>query len=681
MEDNSNKDQNNLNDNDELYEKAENDDSINDDNNDSKNGSLEKSSDENDDSESEKEKKTQVIRQSYMPRFKRMLSSKLERIHENDEDNYSTNKETKDNIDDQELITNLRNKIKELEDQIINLRLKNDELTRSNIQNDSKMRKMSFVGIRRKFTFGSGNKGVDSVKLAELLKEKSDLQEINEKMLNMLTDKELENDELQENFDKYKSQIKMEIQKYIDTIEELEDKIDVMEETNLKNQSFDNNLDEIVKEYNKYKERMENKINEHIKKEEELKSEIEDKEGTIQNMKNEIHNLELDNIQLKNQSEQNEKAHDAELISIDKIMYENEKLKGENYMLQNKLKSNDEKNEMIIKSKDEEINTLNEDIEFNKKNTSKKIEEKNKEINLLKDEIIKCNRDINNLIKKNDVFEKENRELKEKNEILQNKLDKKSKELQDINDSAKKLLENKENLIKEYGDKIDELMADKNQLIEQNHELLDKVKNMNTSNLGDILGEEEENENNDNNGNNNNYENILLTSEIKALKEQLENQANDLVSLNAMEKEVSRLKLENEKLEADYKALKDQIKKNKYDTSNDNFMIYVKKQYENLRMSRKKRVSFSGLKEIPFANKTQLEKQIDTLKQIKEDEKKNYIEEIDKLKSDIAIWKVKCLNQELENETLMVKYKNRIKSVYEICTKKGIKFNLNLNEL
>ena len=572
----------------------------------------------------------------------------------------------------------MKNRIKDLEDQIINLRLKNDELTRSNIQNDSKMRKMSFVGIRRKFTFGSGNKGVDSVKLAELLKEKSDLQEINEKMLNMLTDKELENDELQENFDKYKNEMKIEIQKYIDTIEELEDKIDVMEETNLKNQNFDNNLDEIVKEYNKYKERMENKINEHIKKEEELKTEIEDKEGTIQNMKNEIQNLELDNIQLKNQSEQNEKAYDAELVSIDKIMYENEKLKSENLMLQDKLKSNEEKNQLIIKSKDEEINTLNEDIEFNKKNTSKKLEEKNKEINLLKDEIIKCNRDINILIKKNDVFEKEDRELKEKNEILQTKLDKKTKELQDINDSAKKLIENKENLIKEYGDKIDELMADKNQLIEQNHELLDKVKNMNTSNLGDILGEEEENEKNDNN---NNYENILLTSEIKALKEQLENQANDLVSLNAMEKEVSRLKLENEKLEADYKALKDKFNKNKYDTSKDNFMIYVKKQYENLRMSRKKRISFSGLKEIPFANKTQLEKEIDTLKQNREDERKKFNEEIDKLKSDIAIWKVKCLNQELENETLLVKYKNRIKNVYEQCNKKGIKFNLNLNEL
>ena len=684
MEDNSNKDNKNLND-DDLYEKKEIEENENeDDDNDSKNDSLEKSSEHDDDSENEKQQKTQIIRQSYMPRFRRMLSSKLEKIHENDEDNYSTNKETKDNIDDldhQDLITNLKNRIKELEDQIINLRLKNDELTRSNIQNDSKMRKMSFVGIRRKFTFGSGNKGVDSVKLAELLKEKSDLQEINEKMLNMLTDKELENDELQENFDKYKNEMKIEIQKYIDTIEELEDKIDVMEETNLKNQNFDNNLDEIVKEYNKYKERMENKINEHIKKEEELKTEIEDKEGTIQNMKNEIQSLELDNIQLKNQSEQNEKAHDAELVSIDKIMYENEKLKSENFMLQDKLKSNEEKNQLIIKSKDEEINTLNEDIEFNKKNTSKKLEEKNKEINLLKDEIIKCNRDINNLIKKNDIFEKEDRELKEKNEILQTKLDKKTKELQDINDSAKKLIENKENLIKEYGDKIDELMADKNQLIEQNHELLDKVKNMNTSNLGDILGEEEENEKNDNNGNNSNYENILLTSEIKALKEQLENQANDLVSLNAMEKEVSRLKLENEKLEADYKALKDKFNKNKYDTSKDNFMIYVKKQYENLRMSRKKRISFSGLKEIPFANKTQLEKEIDTLKQNREDERKKFNEEIDKLKSDIAQWKVKCLNQEYENETLLVKYKNRIKDVYELCNKKGIKFNLNLNEL
>ena len=663
-------------------------DNIDDENNENDNNSNDdkksESNSEEDNSYKEKEHRIHMIRQSYMPKYKHLFSNKLERIHENEEDNYSTSKTTND-PENQELITNLRNKIKELEDQIINLRNKNDDLTRSNIQNDSKLRKMSFVGLRRKFTFGTGNKGVDNIKVAELLKEKSDLQEINEKMLKMITDKELENDEIQENFDKYKNEMKTEVEKYLEHIEELEDKIVVMEENNFSKQNIDDNLDEIILEYNKYKERMESKINEHIKKEEELRNELDNKEETIEKMKNDIENLELDNIQLKNQTEQKEKAYDAELVNIDKILYENEKLKSSNIILQDKLKYSEQQTQMLIKSKDGEINTLTEDLEISKKNLSKVKEEKNNEITNLKNEIIKCNRDINNLIKKNDIYENEDKELKEKNEILQTKLDKKTKELQDINDSAKKLIENKDNLIKEYEDKIDEINKDKNQLIEQNHELLDKIKNMNTNNLGDILGEEEENENNDNNDNNNNannnYENLLLSAEIKTLKEQLENQANDLVSLNAMEKEVSRLKLENEKLEADYKSLKDKYNKIKYDRKSDNFMIYVKKQYENLRMSRKKRVSLSELKNIPFENNSQLEKQIETLKQMKEDEKKNFTEIIDKLNRNISEWKVKCLNQELENETVIAKYKNIVNSIYEQCKKKGINFNFNLNNI
>ena len=47
-------------------------------------------------------------------------------------------------------------------------------------------------------------------------------------------------------------------------------------------------------------------------------------------------------------------------------------------------------------SKDEEIKTLNEELEFNKKNLSKIKEEKMKEINSLQSEISKYNRDINN---------------------------------------------------------------------------------------------------------------------------------------------------------------------------------------------------------------------------------------------------------------------------------------------
>ena len=58
--------------------------------------------------------------------------------------------------------------------------------------------------------------------------------------------------------------------------------------------------------------------------------------------------------------------------------------------------------------------------------------------------------------------------------------------------------------------------------------------------------------------------------------------------------------------------------------------------------------------------------------------KKNLLDEIDKLKGDIAVWKVKFLNQELDNEVMIVKYKNIIKSINEQCIKRGIKLNFDI---
>ena len=230
--------------------------------------------------------------------------------------------------------------------------------------------------------------------------------------------------------------------------------------------------------------------------------------------------------------------------------------------------------------------------------------------------------------------------------------------MQDINDSAKKLIENKENLIKEYGDKIDELMSDKNQLIEQNHDLLDKVRDMNSSTLGEILcdGEEDAEDNK-----NDNYENLLLKAELKTLKEQLENDV----------------------LTKDNKALKEKIKKQKFDTGNDDLMKMIKKSHNNSSAHKvKKRISITIVKDNNNnTNKVSFEKQVGTLKRIQEDETKNMTDEIDKLKEDIALMKVKYLNQELENETLIAKYKSILKSIVKQCNKKGIKLNLNLNNI
>ena len=563
------------------------------------------------------------FRTSYMPRIHPILNRTLERIYEKDEDNYySLNKGRLNNINEdknnKEVINNLKKKIVELEGEIINLRKKNELLIKDNIETDSKMKRMSFVSTRRKFNFNIGGDN-SKIEIAEIIKEKNDLQEINEKMLNMLTEKEIENEDLQENFDKYKNNMKLEVQKYLEIITDLEKKIEFFEENNKKNEIDDNNLEDILSEYSSYKERMENTLNEYIKKEEELKMKLDNKENCIQNMKNEIQNLELENIQLQNKTEQKEKEYDNELLNTDIIINENEKLKNEIIILEEKLKKNEDNFQSSISSKENELKIMSQDLEYNIKNLAKIKEEKNKEINILKSEINKCNRDINNLIKKNELIQREDEEIKEKIYILQNKLDKKSKELQDINNSSKKLIENKENLIKQYEDKIEEINKDKNILIEQNHELLDKIKNINTNNLGDILNENDE-QNNDNDevssNINENYENILLKSEIKTLREQLESQAQDLVSLSAMKIENNRLKIEKEKLNKDYKSLKDKLNKQKYDIEADNLMNTIKKQYNVLRMTTKNKDS-NNIKDISITNKIYYEKQIETLKKMK----------------------------------------------------------------
>jgi len=439
---------------------------------------------------------------------------------------------------------------------------------------------------------------------------------------------------------------------------------------------------------------MEKTLKEHIKKEDELNVKLARKESVILDIKTDMENLEIENKQLKSLTEQKEDEYNNEILDINSCMKENEKLKSEIFALQEKIKKLESKNQNNITSKEEEIKTLKEDLDFKSKSLTKIKEEKNKEINLLKMEINRNNHDINSIIKKNELIQKENEEIKNNLEILQNKLDKKTKELQEINDSAKKLLENKDNIIKEYEKEIEEISKDKNQLIEQNHDLLDKIKNsQSTNNLKDILYDDEENENENGKDSDEYFENLLLKAEIKTLKEQLENQANDLISLNAMEKEVSRLKIENEKLEKDNKTLK---KIQKYDMGNDNLMNLSKRPKVNISAKKvKKKISITILQDPSTSKKSLFEKkkntqaaQITTIKNTDDSNKapspvkeNKESDEINKLREEIGLLKVEFLNKEFENETLIAKYKGIIKSIIEKCKKTGISLNLDLNKI
>ena len=584
-----------------------------------------------------------------------------------------------DNIKEEDhpkIILELQEKIIILEKENNDLRTKNENLTKNNIEKNSIMAKMSLVGLRRGFAFQDTLDKVqnDSVKLAEIIKEKDDLQEINEKMLDLLTEKEIENEDLLQKLENYKLEFELENEKNLEKIQILEEKI-VNLENSKKNEFNASEMDGIINEYNNYKERLKKQMDEYFKNEGDLREKLNVKDRTIQRLKEEIQGLELDNLQLVSQSKNNDKINEKEIIEIEQLKSENEKIKREMGILDEKLKLTNENAQKENKLRENEINEYQKKIE-NEQNYLKIYKENNlKEINLLKNEIAKYNKEINFYNKKIETTEKLLNEEKQKIANIQNKLDKKTKELQEITEYSKKLLANKDNLLSQYEVKIEKITKDKNDLIAQNKELLEKIKLKNeegssATNLADILNEDKNNNNNNNEIIMNNKEDLelyaqeskLLHEEIKELKLQLNSQAKELVELNTLEKEVLRLRTENENLINDNKTIKNQLREQK------------KKEEQIILTTKKKQLTKAvrGLrrKSIHKFDKLIYEKQFDAFKKLKEDEKKYYEEQIKKLKKENDLLKIKNTNQQNKLDSLLSIYKNKIKLIYNKYIKK-----------
>ena len=93
--------------------------------------------------------------------------------------------------------------------------------------------KMSLVDFRRDFMFQrSVQLQNNSIQLAQIIKEKDDLQLMNEIMLDLLTYKEMENEDLLEKIENYKLAAKLEVEKYLEKIQNLEDKVASLENSN-----------------------------------------------------------------------------------------------------------------------------------------------------------------------------------------------------------------------------------------------------------------------------------------------------------------------------------------------------------------------------------------------------------------------------------------------------------------
>ena len=75
-------------------------------------------------------------------------------------------------------------------------------------------------------------------------------------------------------------------------------------------------------------------------------------------------------------------------------------------------------------------------------------------------------------------------------------------------------------------------------------------------------------------------------------------------------------------------------------------------------------------------NKINFEKRLNALMKMKNDEKKDFEDQIEKINLELAELKLKNVDLEYENDALRIKYRNFIKTVTNECRKKGIKLNV-----
>ena len=607
----------------------------------------------------------------------------LEKIAENESENEELDEEKEENAN--KIISDLLEKNVLLEKTNKDLKNKIESLTKKQTLNSSILTKIATVGLR-KFTLKSDLQK-DSVKLAEITKEKDELQQINEKMLDMLTENELEIDDLNKKLEDCKLEAKIQNEKNLEQIKALEERIESLENT-----EKDKEFDEVFNEYENNKVKLQKQISGFTKLEEELNYQLDEKDKKIKKLNDEIQNLQFENLRLLNQSDLQDKINQAGYLDMQKLTEELNKYKNEIETLTNDINKKKREMKSLEENKDKEIEKYVEEIE--------KLKKSNETLNNDLKRLDKLNTQLNNSNKEVSIsmtyMEKTLNEEKEKNYKIQAKLDKNIKELKDINDYYKTLKTNNESLLSDYQKKIDELTNDKYSLISQNKELLEKLKEKKEEedqgvNLADMMGDEEEKDNKEETENSNTKdkenlafyknENQLLTEEIKGLKEQLNSQAHDLVELNTLEKNIEKLKIENDDLNKNNKELKEQLEQEKL---KEKITKPIKTENTGLRgLSALRRVQTLSRKQTTKAaniekDKLLLQKNYDRLKQLREDDKKNYEDQIEKLKLDIVTIKVKFLNKQYEDEKLLLKYKNTIKSIANQCKIKGIKLSLNL---
>ena len=609
-------------------------------------------------------------------------------------------KENKENENDNSKEVDVFQTIEELNQKNLLLEIENQNLKKkleSNSEDKKTNKKMwwklAFIGMKNKFKLKTDVSKVqsDSAKIAEIIKQKDDLQEINEKMIDMLTEKEIENENLNHEYEQYKVEVKCQNDKYLEKIEYLENRIQELQASKKENQVFD-----VLKDYDEQMDNFKKQITDYENQQKELLYQINDKDQKIDDLNRTIKNMEMDYLSLSN------KIDDQDKINMEGI--------NDNILLQEENKSL----KMEIRSLKDTIEKKRKEIEDLEEDQIKQLEIKQQEIDRLKGIIENKAEDIEKLETQNNSltigFREKNSQIikikedldeeKRKNTAIEEKLKKNTKELIEMKDYYNKFKTNNEKSLKEYEEKLDEIRENNKNLLQQNKELLAKIKENNTEkkeedNLADILEEEEEREKQEKLGTNyrqseeiNYYknENKLLTEEIKGLKEELSNNAHALIELDNLEKNLEKLKMENDELSNENKELKNKLEKEKQnklekkDTLTDiqkqdssSKLLKTFRKVSNLVSLVKKESSKVYNAEL---DKIKLQQDIELLKKLNKEAKEGYEKQIENLKNSILMMKIKYSDMEMEKDKQILKYQNTFKAIINQCKSNGIKMDI-----
>ena len=586
---------------------------------------------------------------------------------------------------------NQKNLLLEMENQ--NLKKKLESNSEDKKSNKKMWWKLAFIGMKNKFKLKTDVSKVqnDSAKIAEIIKQKDDLQEINEKMIDMLTEKEIENENLNHEYEQYKVEVKCQNLKYLEKIEYLQNRIQELQASYKENQVFD-----VLKDYDEQMDNFKKQITDYENQQKELLYQINDKDQKIDDLNRTIKNMEMDYLSLSNKIDDQDKINMEGINDNILLEEENKSLKMEIRSLKDtiekKRKEIEDLEEDQIKQleiKQQEIDRLKGIIE-NKAEEIEKLETQNKSLTIgfreKNSQIIKIKEDLD--------------EEKRKNTAIEEKLKKNTKELIEMKDYYNKFKTNNEKSLKEYEEKLDEIRENNKNLLQQNKELLAKIKENNAEkkeedNLADILEEEEEREKQEKLGINyrqseeiNYYknENKLLTEEIKGLKEELSNNAHALIELDNLEKNLEKLKMENDELSNENKELKNKLEKEKQnklekkDTLTDiqkqdssSKLLKTFRKVSNLVSLVKKESSKVYNAEL---DKIKLQQDIELLKKLNKEAKEGYEKQIENLKNSILMMKIKYSDMEMEKDKQILKYQNTFKAIINQCKSNGIKMDI-----